>query len=543
MNTLLRALTAGALTLACQLAAAHRGNGPAGSDGLAASRDGAAAMAVSRERAGAMAATREGAATMAASRDGAGAMAASREGAANIAASREGSAHIAVARDATAASPASPDVPVLSGDAAAPQRQLLVMLRLPPPHFRPDAGYGGRYLDDGGRSARHRIAEQLARLHGLKLVGDWPMPTLGVDCYVMESPSGSEPARIADLLSHDPRVEWAQPVAIYSGMDGAAPPLYPVQPSARYWHVAELHRAATGRNVSVAVVDSGIDARHPDLDGQLALAENFVDGSAYAPESHGTAVAGIIAARGGRQGILGVAPGARLMGLRACWQLAGQGARCSSFTLGKALNFAILHEARIINLSLSGPPDRLLDRLLDVALARGISVVGAIDPQGRAPAFPASHRGVVAVAQQGGAAPGLQRPQEAMPSAPGLHGPQEAMPSAPCLHGPQAAMPAAPLPQGGAVLAPGQDVPASLAGGGWRFVSGNSYAAAHVTGMLALLAELRPGADGAQLERLLVPGTGPNAATIDACATIAHTTGACSCSCAGAVTLHSSRRP
>jgi hypothetical protein len=497
VNTLLRALTAGALILACQLAAAQSGNVPAGTDGLAASRDGAAAMA--------------------ASRDGAAVMAASREGAANIAASREGSAHIAVARDATAASPASPDVPVLSGDAAAPQRQLLVMLRLPPPHFRPDAGYGGRYLDDGGRSARHRIAEQLARLHGLKLVGDWPMPTLGVDCYVMESPSGSEPARIADLLSHDPRVEWAQPVAIYSGMDGAAPPLYPVQPSARYWHVAELHRAATGRNVSVAVVDSGIDARHPDLDGQLALAENFVDGSAYAPESHGTAVAGIIAARGGRQGILGVAPGARLMGLRACWQLAGQGARCSSFTLGKALNFAILHEARIINLSLSGPPDRLLDRLLDVALARGISVVGAIDPQGGAPAFPSSHRGVVAVAQQGGAAPGLQRPQEAMPSAP--------------------------LPQGGAVLAPGQDVPASLAGGGWRFVSGNSYAAAHVTGMLALLAELRPGADGAQLERLLVPGTGPNAATIDACATIAHTTGACSCSCAGAVTLHSSRRP
>lgn len=444
MNTLLRALMAGALTLACQLAAAHSGNDPAGT-------------------------------------------------------------------------PASPDEAVPSGDAAAPQRQLLVMLRLPPPHFRPDAGYGGRYLDDGGRSARHRIAEELARLHGLKLVGDWPMPTLGVDCYVMESPSGSEPARIADLLSHDPRVEWAQPVAIYSGMDGTAPPLYPVQPSARYWHVAELHRAATGRNVSVAVVDSGIDARHPDLDGQLALAENFVEGSAYVPESHGTAVAGIIAARGGRQGILGVAPGARLMGLRACWQLAGQGARCSSFTLGKALNFAILHEARIINLSLSGPPDRLLDRLLDVALARGISVVGAIDPQGGAPAFPASHRGVIAVAQQGRAAPGP--------------------------HGPQTALPSAPAPQGGAVLAPGQDVPASLAGGGWRFVSGNSYAAAHVTGMLALLAELRPGADGAQLERLLVPGTGPNAATIDACATIAHTTGACSCSCTGAVTLHSSRRP
>jgi subtilisin family serine protease len=410
----------------------------------------------------------------------------------------------AVADGAIVANDGDP-APSGAGDAAAPERQVLVMLRLPPPHYRPDAGYGGRYLDDGGRGARHRIAGELARLHGLKLVGDWAMPTLGVDCYVLEAPPGGAPARIAESLSHDPRVEWAQPVSIYSGMDGATPPLYPVQPSARYWHVAELHRAATGRDVSVAVVDSGIDGHHPDLDGQLASTENFVEGSSYRPEAHGTAVAGIIAARGGRQGILGVAPGARLMGLRACWQQAGQGARCSSFTLGKALNFAILHEARIINLSLSGPPDPLLDRLLDAALARGISVVGAIDPQGPARAFPASHPGVIAVAQQARAG---------------------------------AVAPA----QGGAVLAPGQDVPASLAGGGWRFVSGNSYAAAHVTGMLALLAELRPGANGAQLEHLLVPERGQNAATIDACATIANTTGACTCSCA-AVTLRTSRQP
>ena len=69
--------------------------------------------------------------------------------------------------------------------------------------------------------------------------------------------------------------------------------------------------------------------------------------------------------------------------------------RCNSFTLSKALNYAILNNAKIINLSLSGPPDKLLDRLLDVALERGISVVGAIDPQDSGPAFPASHRGVM----------------------------------------------------------------------------------------------------------------------------------------------------
>lgn len=405
---------------------------------------------------------------------------------------------------AAVAADGPPDVArAVHADDTAPQRQLLVMLRLPAPHYRPDASYGGRYLDDSGHSARRRLAEELARRHGLRLVSDWPMPALGVDCYVMEYPADGQADRISEQLSRDPRVEWAQPVGVFTGMDGGQS-LYPVQPSGRYWHVAELHRLTTGRNVAVAVVDSGIDANHPDLAGQLALTENFVDGSRYAAEAHGTAVAGIIAARGDK-GIVGVAPGARLMGLRACWQPVDGSARCSSFTLAKALNYAIEHDARIINLSLSGPPDRLLDRLLDVALVRGIVVVGAIDPQSAGAAFPASHAGVIAVAQQGAAAP-AGRPELAL-------------------------------------LAPGRDVPASLAGGGWRFVSGNSYAAAHVSGMLALLAELRPEARAAQLEHLLVQAGDANAATIDACATIASTAGACSCSCAPTAILRTSKRP
>ena len=54
---------------------------------------------------------------------------------------------------------------------------------------------------------------------------------------------------------------------------------------------------------------------------------------------------------------------------------------CNSLSLAKALSFAIERKAEVINLSLSGPPDRLLDRLLDAALERGISIVGAIDPR------------------------------------------------------------------------------------------------------------------------------------------------------------------
>ena len=251
------------------------------------------------------------------------------------------------------------------------------MLRLPPQHYHPDAAYAGRYPNDSGRAARRRAAQELASAHGLKLVDDWPMPVIGIDCYVMEQDGDAPLDRALAALARDPRVMWAQPMNTFRGLD-AGDPLYAVQPAARYWHLAELHKASTGRGVRVAVIDSGIDGGHPDLAGQVQLRENFVDGSPDAAEAHGTAVAGIIAARAGNgAGIAGVAPDARLLALRACWPDSAGATRCNSFTLGKALNFAIMNGAKIINLSLSGPSDRLLQALLDVAALRGMAVVGA----------------------------------------------------------------------------------------------------------------------------------------------------------------------
>ena len=372
-------------------------------------------------------------------------------------------------------------------------RRLLVMLRLPPPHFRPDASYGGRYNDDAGRRTRHRIAEELARLHDLTLIADWPMPVAGIDCYVMGEAVNAPPGT-ADALARDPRVEWVQPMQVFKGLNGSDP-LYPVQPAAKYWHVAELHGVATGRNVRVAMIDSGVEDKHPDLAGQIVLQENFVDGRPHAPETHGTAVAGIIAARAGNgAGIEGIAPAARLMALRACWQQPDQSTQCNSFTLGKALNFAIMHDAHVINLSLTGPTDRLLQRLLDVALARRIKVVGAVDPDVHGGGFPASHPGVFAVAGEQSKDAGTN-----------------------------------------ALVAPGRDIPTTMPGGRWGFVSGASYAAAHVSGMMALLTELQPGLTPAQIRESLVINSRSSgedlAGTIDACATIKRTAGTCACSC------------
>jgi subtilisin family serine protease len=420
---------------------------------------------------------------------------------------------------AAAAPPLLSDTGSAAGQAGpAAWRQLLVMLRLPPQHYHPDAAYAGRYPDDSGHAARRRTAGELAAAHGLKLVDGWPMPVIGIDCYVMEQLSIAPLGQALAALSRDPRVMWTQPMNTFHGQ-GGGDPLYPVQPAARYWHLAELHKASTGRGVRIAVIDSGIDGGHPDLAGQVELRANFVDGSPDAAEAHGTAVAGIIAARAGNgAGIVGVAPDARLLALRACWpDTTTTTTRCNSFTLGKALNFAIMNRAKIINLSLSGPSDRLLQALLDGAAARGMAVVGAFDPQQPDGGFPASMPGVIAVAMAGTANGSAT-----------------------------------------ALLAPGADVPTTAPGQRWAFVSGPSYATAHVAGLAALVAQLRPAANGFDLrgDLVTVRGAGALRATtvpadpadtpaqaagnIDACASLARITGACACSCSSAATMKTS---
>jgi len=361
------------------------------------------------------------------------------------------------------------------------QRQVLVMLALPKAHYRPDGSYAGDYGAGVGRQSRQRVAEELARRHGLVQRSNWPMPLAGVDCRVMQlaDDDSRTTAEVAAAVAADPRVAWAQPVSLYETQGAAEEPLYAAQPAARQWRLAELHRTATGRGVRVAVIDSGVDAGHPDLAGRVSVNTNFVDDRPLPAESHGTAVAGIIAARADNGlGIAGVAPEARLLALRACWQTAGTGTLCSSLSLAKALYAAIQQGADIINMSLGGPDDRLLGLLLDQAQARGASIVAAM-PSAGGP-FPANHPGVFVV----GSAP--------------------------------------PLPAG-AVIAPGRDVPTTLPGGAWGLVSGSSFAAAHAAGLLALVKELGGPRGSALLQAAFVMAA---QGRIDSCATLARHAGA-----------------
>jgi subtilisin family serine protease len=394
---------------------------------------------------------------------------------------------------------------VAAGDDA---RKVLVLLRAPPLHFRPNAAYGDAYDDTLGRGARHRVAARLARAHGLTLVTDWPMPLLGLDCYVMAAPAGHTAAEEAALLARDPVVAWSEPMHVYRGEGklGARPdtpndPLFRAQPAALQWRLADLYQMSTGRDVVVAVVDSQVERGHPDLIGQVEISQSFVPGPPAGAESHGTGVAGIIAARANNGvGIAGVAPGARLMALRACWQTAGEppATLCDTLSLAKALHYAIDHRAQVINLSLGGPPDTLLGKLIDVAVARGVTVVGAYDHALPGGGFPASHPGVVAV---------TDTPVEG--GSPDLY------------------------------MAPGRDVPTTQPGGRWSLVNGSSFAAAHVSGLIALARE--SGARERRRSVLVAARSGGGA--IDSCATLLRALGPCDCACARpAETLPTARR-
>jgi subtilisin family serine protease len=338
--------------------------------------------------------------------------------------------------------------PALGEEGPPAERQIMVMLRLAPPHLRAGGDYGGGYGDDAARGARGRIAARLAKAHSLMLMDNWPMPMLGVDCFIMTVPDARSTEDAAAEIAHDPAVAWSEPVALYdaqaTGHDDA---LFAAQPAAKQWQLATLHGRVTGKGVPVAVIDSGVDGTHPDLVGQVAVSRNFAQSTAAA-EAHGTAVAGVIAARAdNRVGIVGVAPGARILALRACWPR-GERTVCDSLSLAKAIQFAIERKAPVINMSLAGPPGRLLTGLLRIGLDRGLTVVAAYDPALAQGGFPASMPGVIAVDDKDDSA--------ALRSV---------------------------------YTAPGRDIPAPQPGGRWSLVDGSSFSAAHVSGLFALLRE------------------------------------------------------
>ncbi|HWG98744.1 MAG TPA: type VII secretion-associated serine protease mycosin, partial [Pilimelia sp.] len=174
------------------------------------------------------------------------------------------------------------------------------------------------------------------------------------------------------------------------------------------WQLAALGadaawRHATGRGVTVAILDSGVDAGHPDLVGQVLPGLDLVgagDGRTD-PVGHGTTVAGLIAGRrDDARGVVGLAPDAKILPVRV---LDADNRYRDAAVVARGVRWAVDRGATVLNLSLGGAADsEVLAEALDYAFAHDVVVIactGNVHP-GSAPAvwYPAREPGVVAVA-------------------------------------------------------------------------------------------------------------------------------------------------
>jgi hypothetical protein len=310
-----------------------------------------------------------------------------------------------------------------------------------------DYGSALQYMVAPGTRA---TAHELATFYKLKPVREWPITQLRIHCIVYRMDDGDSQSDLLRRLRVDTRVESAQPLNSFGTLSGGGynDPYAGLQQSLPAMGVAQAHAWSRGKGVRIAVIDTAVDVNHSDLKGSTITVTNFT-GQRPNAGAHGTAVAGVIAARGdNRLGIVGIAPDAHIDSLAACWPDPATPARavCDSFTLAVALGNALDLKADIVNLSLGGPSDPLLTRLVQHGLARDMIFVGALPTGGVAKGFPSEIPGVLRIDAVGH-----------------KHTAQDVL------------------------LAPGTDVLTLVPKDGYDFVSGSSMAAANASGAIALL--------------------------------------------------------
>jgi subtilisin family serine protease len=383
-----------------------------------------------------------------------------------------------------------------------------------------------------GVSANARaVTHSLERDYSLREVSAWPIESLRVNCIVVRVPDLTTRSTLIARLERDSRVESVEPLNQFStqtapgASTGAKQPppaattppapntrtYLPLQRNLKELGVLQAHRLSQGAAVRIAVIDTGADYRHPDLRGRVIARLDFVGRATddFTADRHGTQVAGVIAATAeDGQGLLGVAPESRLIVLKACWPLREDAAEaaCNSFTLAQALQAAIAAHADIVNLSLAGPPDPLLARLIEYGIRQGIIYVGAVAPVStrQTHPFPVDVPGVLAV----------QSAEDA-------------------------AATAAPSRD---LLAPGHGILTLVPGGHYDFASGSSLATAEVTGVVALLLADGRRLAGPRVEQILTHSsrqfTTPAGAftSVNACAAVADAMERTSCQVADEAT-------
>jgi subtilisin family serine protease len=303
-----------------------------------------------------------------------------------------------------------------------------------------------------------RVTNQLAEDYGLEKLTEWPMTEVGMQCVVYRLSDNASMPNAIERLSKDDRVEIVQAMNVFkTRAQYHNDPYFKLQANLQQMQISLAHGRATGRDITIGMIDTGVDLDHPDLDGQISLNQNFAKdiSASFSTDKHGTAVAGVmVAKRDNAKGIIGVAPNAKLVALKACWpdKTDAIEAVCNSFTLALAVNTAIKAGVDVLNMSLTGPQDPLLALLLNKAMAKGIIVVAADAGSAESTeSFPASLKEVISVQS-------IKQPDSKLES----------------------------------ITAPGDKILTTLPHGTYDFISGSSIAAAEVSGVVALLLELKP---------------------------------------------------
>jgi hypothetical protein len=228
------------------------------------------------------------------------------------------------------------------------------------------------------------------------------------------------------------------------------------------------HTLAHGANVTIAVIDSGIDLKHPEFANAIASSFDAL-GSREGSHLHGTGIAGAIVAQAR---LMGSAPAARILAIRA-FGAAPNGAESTSFVVLKALDYAAAHGAQIVNMSFAGPKDALIERGIAAAVAKGIVMVAAAGNAGpkSPPLYPAANTNVIAVSATDA--------QDKLFTASN---------------------------RGSyiAIAAPGVDIFLPAPDDKYQMTSGTSFSAAYVSGLAALMLERNPALKPGEVRAILM---------------------------------------
>src|SRR5262249_16457246 len=218
--------------------------------------------------------------------------------------------------------------------------------------FPPPAGEN-RYVPNevlpeiasGGSAAQ---SEAMARRFRLTPVDVHPLRLVGRSIHRWRINDGTSVAAVIRALAGEVRIAGAQPNYLFTqeGIEAERKPLGdPAQYVIAKLHLPDAHRVATGHNVLVAVIDSGIDTKHPDLAGPVAASFDVL--GPHEAHFHGTAMAGAIAAHGR---LMGVAPQVRLLAVRSL-DAEGQG---TTLSIVDGIEWAVARGARVLNMSFGG---------------------------------------------------------------------------------------------------------------------------------------------------------------------------------------------